>query len=314
MKETGVVYIGIDVSKHSLDIDAGELGASKAANTPAGIRRALKALARKTGGSLQACFESTGPYSDTLAGVCRDTGVAHSVLNPYKAACFAKPVARAKTDRIDAQVIRRYAEARCPEPATPRSEAQKAAAGLLLARDAIVKSNVALRGTLEALTGAAAKAVRRHIAAGGREIARLDSLIAGTVAADRELAGLTAALAQVKGVGALTAATVAARMPEIGTLGRRRAAALAGLAPRTRESGKWRGRSFTGGGRKGVRGALFMPATVAIRWDPHMRRVHEALMARGKPYKAALTAVMRRLIIRLDAVARAYRAGRGGPG
>ncbi|MCL1856818.1 MAG: IS110 family transposase [Kiritimatiellaeota bacterium] len=310
MKETAVVYIGIDVSKGTLDIDAGGLGATKVANAPAEIRRELKALAREAQGkALHACLESTGRYGDALVAECRRAGVACSVLNPSKVACFAKSVAHAKTDALDAALIRRYAETRRPEPTPAPSEAAAALGELALARDAAVKSAVALRSALDTLACASArKPMGRLVAAIEGKVAEYDRLIAEAVEADAETAGLVGALSSVKGVGTLTAAKVAAWMPEIGTLGRRKAAALAGLAPRTRESGLWKGRAFIGGGRKGVRDALFMPATVAIRFDPHMRLAHGRLMARGKPYKVALAAVMRQLVCRLDGVARDYRA------
>ena len=310
MKDTQVVYIGIDVSKDTLDIDAGRLGAAKVANAPAEIRGELKALAKKAQGrALHACLESTGRLGDALVAECRRAGVACSVLNPYKVACFAKSVAHAKTDALDAAVIRRYAETRRPEPSPAPSEAAAALDALLVLREALVKAGVVLKAALDAAKApAAAKPMRRAVACNGKRIAEYDRLIAGAVAADAETAGLVAALASVKGVGTLTAAKVAAWMPEIGTLGRRKAAALAGLAPRTRESGKWKGVARIGGGRKGVRNALFMPATVARIHDPHMRRAFEALTARGKPYKVALSAVMRMLLCRLDSVARDYRA------
>jgi transposase len=314
MKQSGVVYIGIDVSKDTLDIDAGDYGVSKIRNAPAEIRRALAALARKAGpGSTpHVCFES-GSYTDALVAACRAQPLPHSVLNPYRVSCFSKALAGAKTDRIDAGIIRRFAAEKAPRPAPPPSKAAAGLDKLLAARGTLRKATAACQnalGTLGKCPGAAgliAKAVAQNRAL----TARLDRLIAEAVAADGELAGLTAALETVKGVGPLTAATLAAWMPELGALGRRGAAKLAGLAPYTRQSGKWKGHTWTGGGRKHVRDALFMPATVARMHDPHLRRVYDGLRARGKPYMVAMTAVMRKLIVRLDAAARAYRAGRG---
>ena len=314
MRQDGVVYIGVDVSKDTLDIDAGDLGASRIRNAPADIRRALAALARKAdpGTRPHVCFEHTGPYTAALAAACQAQALPHSILNPYKVSCFAKAVASAKTDRIDAAVIRRFAESGEPEPAPPPSKARAGLDELIAARDLAVRGLAACRALLATLTSPCAiRRVRRDIAAAGRSVAGYGRLIGEAVAADGELAGLTAALETVKGVGALTAARLAAWMPELGALGRRRAAKLAGLAPYTRQSGKWKGHTWIGGGRKRVRDALFMPATVARTHDPHLRRIYDGLRARGKPYKVAMTAVMRRFICHLDAVARAYYAGRG---
>ena len=314
MKETGAVYIGIDVSKGTLDIDAGDLGVLKVANTAAGVRKALAGLARKAGAGvpLHVCMEATGPYIRTLVAGCRSAGLPCSILDPHRVALFARSLSHAKTDRIDASVIRRFAQQSRPAPWRPPSGAAAKVDRFLLARDTLVESLGRLRNVLGTLRGSpAAKPLEKAAALMEKQVAGLDRLIAEAVAGDAGLAGLTAALASVTGVGALTAAKVAVWMPEVGTLGRRGAAALAGLAPHTRESGKWRGKSFTGGGRKCVRDALYMPATSARRSDPYMRRVYEGLRARGKIHKVAQTAVMRRLICSLEAAAKAYYAGLG---
>jgi len=313
MKETAVVYIGIDVSKETLDIDAGNLGVTRIGNTPAEIRKALKAIARKVpaGGRPHACFESTGQCHAALAAECQRAGMRHSVLNPHKVACFAKSVAHAKTDAVDASIIRRYAEVRRPEPAPPPSKAAAGLDALLVLREAVVKANVALRAVLATVKDAAAgKPARKAIACNGKQIAEYDRLIAEAVKADAETSAFVDALRSVKGVGELTAAKFAAWMPEVGTLGRRRVAALAGLAPHTRESGKWKGQSRIGGGRKGIRDALYMPATTARRHDPRMKKAYKALRARGKIHKVAQAAVMRMLFCRIEGVAKDYRTKR----
>ena len=316
MKKREVAYIGIDVSKETLDIDAGEFGgAMKIKNTLADIRKALKAIAGKAKKTphvcLHVCFESTGRYGDELALACRASGTAYSVLNPYKVACFAKAIAHAKTDALDAALIRSYAQVRKPEPAPPPSKGVAELDKLLLLRDALVNATVLLRAVLSSVPRAAVdKPVRAAIAFNNKQIKEYDRLIAETVKADAELSGLSDALCAVKGIGTLTAAKLAAWLPEIGTLGRRRAAALVGLAPRTRESGKWKGLSKIGGGRKAVRDALFMPATSARRHDPHMKAAYDKLIAKGKLQKVAQAAAMRMLICHLESVAKNYREKR----
>jgi len=312
MRTEEVVYIGIDVSKETLDIDAGEFGVRKIANTPAQVRKALTAIARKAQGRPpHACFESTGAYHGTLAAECPAMGIAYSILNPCTVKCFAKSVAHAKTDAIDASVIRRYAEVRRPAPTPPPRKAIADLDERLLARESIMKGTVALRCVLATIkTPSARTPLKRLIASNEKKVAEYDRLIAAAVRADAEVAGLADALATVKGVGTLTAAKLVAWMPELGTLGRRRAAALAGLAPHTRESGKWKGKSRTGGGRKHVRVALYMCATSAICDNPEMKAFYGRLVARGVPKLVALTAVMRRLLCHLESVAKDYYARR----
>jgi len=313
MKTAEVVYVGIDVSKETLDIDAGELGVTRVANTPLDVRKALAAIARRAqaGKAPQVCFESTGPYTGALIAECQVMGLPYSILNPYKVKHFAKSITQVKTDAMDARIIRLYSEVRRPAPTPVPHKALAELDTLVLAREAVMRSVIALRSTLETLNGThAEKPMRRIIAFNEKKIAEYDGLLAEAVKKDAEVSGLVGALSAVKGVGTLTAAKVVSGMPEIGRLGRRKAAALAGLAPHTRESGQFKGKSRIGGGRKQVRDALFMPATVAIRYNPEMKRIHAHLMAKGKPYKVALTAVMRRLICHLDSVAKDYYARR----
>jgi transposase len=234
----------------------------------------------------------------------------YSILNPSKVRHFATSMAQAKTDALDARIIRLYSEVKRPAPTPTPHKVLAELDALVLAREAVMKSAIALRSTLETLNGAAAKPIQRIVAFNEKRIAEYDRLIAEAVGMDTEVSGLIDALGEVKGVGVLTAVKIVSGVPEIGRLGRRKAAALVGLAPHTRESGKWKGKSRIGGGRKRVRVALFMPATTAIRYNPEMKRVHTHLMAKGKPYKVALTAVMRRLICHLDSVAKGYYAKR----
>jgi len=136
-----------------------------------------------------------------------------------------------------------------------------------------------------------------------KKIKTLDRLIAEALKGDARLSGLAGALTEIAGVGVLTAAKVVALVPELGTLGRRRSAAIAGLAPFTRDSGRCKGKTFISGGRAEVRRALFMPATVAIKHNPVLKAVYQNLMKEGKAYKVAITAIMRRLFAHMEAVA-----------
>lgn len=152
--------------------------------------------------------------------------------------------------------------------------------------------------------GTCREVLRREIRSLDVRIARLDKEIGDLVASDAELKALSEGLQDIQGVGEVTARLVVALVPELGTLGRRHAASLAGLAPHPRESGLWHGLRQTGGGRKGVRTALYMAALTGMRFNPELRRIHERLSKEaGKPFKVAMVAVMRKLFVRMDAVA-----------
>ena len=307
MNAPQTVYIGVDVSKDSLRFDIPNLLVGEVPNTASKIKTALGKLQKKAGEGnvLHICLEATGPYGELLVGECHQAGIRVSVVNPAKVRLFAKAISEsAKTDPIDARVIRLFAQARQPHPTPPPNKAEVLLRKLVLAREALTKSSTELCGTLEGVEGSeAGKILKKTIASIEKQIAKLETRIKETLQSDEKLSGLSEVLCEIKGVGTITAAAVLAYVPEIGTLGRRQAAALAGLAPYTRDSGRFKGKTFISGGRRQVRRALFMPATVGRRCNPVFKAVYERLIEKGKPYKVALTAVMRRLFCYMDAVA-----------
>ena len=140
-----------------------------------------------------------------------------------------------------------------------------------------------------------------------RQIAELDAEIASLIEAQETTARSRDILCSMPGIGAVTAAAMLILLPEIGTLERKQVASLAGLAPITRQSGQWQGRAFIGGGRKPLRDALYMPALVAMRFNPDLKAKYDALCAAGKPAKVAIVAVMRKLIEMANALVKADR-------
>lgn len=174
---------------------------------------------------------------------------------------------------------------------------------LHLARDAPVKDRAAARDRAKVIT---LPLLKQHNAARLKQIdqqlAAIDAAIAAEIGADPTLAARMAILVSIPGIAAATAAMLAVEMPELGGLGPKAAAALAGLAPITRQSGQWKGKSFVQGGRKQVRQALYMPALVAVRFNPDMKAKHEHLASAGKAPKQAITALMRKLIVLANAL------------
>lgn len=136
----------------------------------------------------------------------------------------------------------------------------------------------------------------------GAELDELDAAIHALVSQDEALAARLSILLSIPGISTITAVSLLALMPELGTLDQRAAASLAGLAPMTRQSGQWRGKSLIAGGRALVRQALYMPALVAARFNPDLTSFYNRLTAAGKPPKVAITAVMRKLNILANAL------------
>jgi transposase len=298
-------YVGIDVSKDRLDVHI--LPQDEAFN----VERNGKGLAalverlRSFAPSLVA-IEATGGFESTTAAALAGAGLPLVVVNPAQIRHYAQALGkRAKTDPIDAKVIARFAADVKPQVRALPDEMTQFLADLVARRRQIVEMLQAerqreTRTTLRRLK----KSIARLIKALEKELNELDSDIDDTVRGSplwREKEDL---LASVPGVGAQTARTLLAELPELGTLGRKQIASLAGLAPYTRQSGQWRGKSMIGGGRKSVRCALFMAALVAGRHNPHLKAFRDRLVAAGKPKIVAVVAVARKLLTILNAILR----------
>ena len=179
----------------------------------------------------------------------------------------------------------------------PADEGQHELKELQVARTALVKDRTRLKNRLKTQTLAM---TRRHTKARLAQVERqLDALqgeIKSRLKACPKRARAYAILQSIRGIGDVVAAAILIECPEIGTLGKKQVAALAGLAPMTRQSGEWKGKAFIQGGRKYLRHALYMPALVAIRFNPDLKQKYQAMIKTGKPPKLAITAIMRKLI------------------
>jgi transposase len=253
--------------------------------------------------------EATGGFETVVAASLGAASLPVVVVNPAQVRAFAVALGkRAKTDPIDAAVIARFVAATDPEVRPLPDEETQALADLVTRRRQIIAMIVAERQREKRAARRTKKSIVRLLKALQKELTDIDQDIDDTVRGSplwREKEDL---LASVPGIGKTIARTLLAELPEIGTLDRRQIAALAGLAPWTRQSGQWRGKSFIGGGRAPVRSALFMGALVAARCNPTLRTFHQRLLDAGKPKMVALIAVARKLLTTLNAIIRDRRA------
>ena len=287
--------IGIDVAKDRLDVHVRPSGEAFAvARDGKGLDELVSRL-RKLDVAL-VVLEATGGFEKTVAGALCAAGLPLAVVNPRQVRDFARATGTlAKTDALDAAVIAHFAAAIRPEP-RPVPDAQARALGdLVTRRRQIVEMMTVERGRRKRLTNRRMiKSIDRLLKALQRELSDLeedlDDAIRGTPAW-RETEDL---LKSVPGIGDVTARSLIADLPEFGTLGRKKIAALVGVAPFNRDSGTLRGRRTIWGGRAKVRATLYMAALVASRHNPILRRFYQRLVQAGKPKKVALTAVMRK--------------------
>lgn len=293
------LYIGVDVAKLTLAIQFPDHLWSTA-NTTAGHAALIAKLTPL--GSVHVVCESTGGYERALVLALHAAGIAVSAINARQIRDFARACGRlAKTDAIDATIIRDYGCRLQPRPDPAPAPGQPEFAELVRARQDLValitdEINRREHARLPALVKLS-QARQRHLE---KQLAALDALIDAHVAAQADLTAKTQRLQQVSGVGRVTALTVVALMPELGTLRDSEAAALAGVAPMNRDSGQHRGQRHIHGGRAALRRVLYMAALTATVHNPILKAFYKRLRQNGKPAKLALTAVMRKLIILLN--------------
>jgi len=299
------VYVGIDVSKDRLDVHvlpSGEAFAvARNGEGLAALNERLRPLGVTTVG-----VEATGGFESVAAASLAGAGLPVVVVNPAQVRSFAQALGkRAKTDPIDAAVIARFLAATTPELRPLPDEQTQALADLVTRRRQIVQMIVAERQREKRMTARRVKrSIARLLTALEKELSELDRAIDDTIRGSPAWRQTEDLLQSVPGVGPVIARTLIAEMPELGTLDRREIAALAGLAPWTRQSGKWKGKSFIGGGRSSVRTVLYLGALNAGRYNPVLKAFRQRLIAAGKPRIVAAIAVARKLLTILNAIAR----------
>jgi transposase len=294
---TTPVHVGVDIAKAAFAVRLLNENLTYA-NTPEGHAGFIKALPE----AAHIVCEATGGYERALVQALHDAGVAVSVINPRQVRDYARAKGLlCKTDRVDAAILADYGATLRPELDQAPTAAQLKLAALVSARQDLLEMLRAEAGRAEHLDVPVLK--RQHAARVRlleKQLAALDRELAESIAADSRLAAKAARLQTVAGVGPVLAHTVLGLMPELGQLGAPQAAALAGVAPFARDSGDHKGRRHIAGGRSAVRRVLYMAAVCASQHNRILHDYYHALLARGKPVKVALTAVMRKLIVLLN--------------
>lgn len=298
------VVVGIDVSKDRLDVHV------RPGNEAFFVKRdgeGIAALVERLSpfAAAAVAVEATGGFETVVAAGLAAAGLPVVVVNPAQVRAFAHALGRrAKTDPIDAAVIAHFVAATRPAIRPLPDAATQLLADLVARRRQIVAMIGAERQRQTRAPARIARSIARLVKALEKELASLDGDLDEAVRGSPAWREKEDLLASVPGVGKTIARTLIAELPELGALDRRQVAALVGLAPWTRQSGQWRGRSFIGGGRARVRAALFMGAMVAARHNPVLKAFRDKLVAAGKPKLVAIIATARKLVTILNAVIR----------
>jgi len=299
------MFIGIDVSKDRLDIHLCPGGEAFAVPRDgeglAELVRRLEAVSAEL-----VVLEATGGFETVVAAALAAAGLPLAVVNPRQIRDFARATGRlAKTDRLDAAVIARFAEAIRPEPRPVPTEEAQALGELVARRRQVVETMVAERNRRRHLTQPRLlKGVDRVLAVLQAQLSEIEADIDDAIRQTPAWRDKEDLLRTVPGIGPATARTLIAELPELGSLDRRRIASLVGLAPMNRDSGTLRGRRTITGGRSTVRSALFMSIMVALRHKLPLQATYERLRHAGKPPKVAIVACMRKLLTIANAIIR----------
>jgi transposase len=305
MDKAAPVFVGVDVAKHRLDIHLRPSGESLTIdhddeNVAALVER-LAALAPTL-----VVLEASGGMEVRRAVALAAAGLPVAIVNPRQVRAFARAMGRlAKTDRLDAAVIAHFAEAVRPPVRPLPDEATRHLGALVARRRQLLEMLVAERNRRHAADPVLHERIDAHLRWLEEALAEIEQDLDGAVRESAIWRAKEELLRSVPGIGNVSARTLLAELPELGSLTRRQAAALVGVAPFSRDSGKMRGRRTVWGGRAPLRACLYMAAVAAVRGsNPLIAGFYKRLRLAGKPAKVALTACMRKLVVTLNAMLR----------
>ena len=298
------VFVGVDVSKAQLDVAVRPSGKSwRVGNDEAGFAELvghLKPLSPKL-----VVLEATGGYQAPLAAALTVAGITVAVVNPRQVRDFGRASGRlAKTDMLDAEVIARFAEAMNPEPRPLPDEETQELHSAVARRRQLVEMITSEKNRLHAATRSVARDIQEHVAWMERRLKDVDDDLYTRLKKSPLWRVKEQILRSAPGVGPVLSCSLLADVPELGTLSSKQIAALVGVAPFNRDSGTLRGKRSIWGGRAPIRATLYMATFAAVRRSPTMKAFKERLLAAGKPKKVVHIACMRKLLVRLNAMAR----------
>ena len=293
-------FVGIDVAKAALEVFIGSAGAAfSVANDEVGIRELLRRLVPAD----FVILEATGGLEVPVASALATAGIAVAIVNPRQVRDFARATGRlAKTDRLDAEMLARFGEAVRPTARPLANEQAQALEALVTRRRQLVEMLTAEKNRRTSAPKVSHRSIDEHIRWLEKRLSGFDDELAGLIRDTPLWRERDELLRSVPGVGKVLSSTLLAHLPELGMLNRKQIAALAGLAPFNRDSGKLRGSRCIWGGRAQVRRVLYMATVAGVRSNPVIKNFYAQLRARGKYPKSALTACMRKLLVILNAM------------
>lgn len=304
MTTTLEVYVGIDVSKDRLDVAIGEAQTGQAvSNSQRGIRKLVKQMLAQRPKLL--VVEATGGYEEAVVMALFEAGLPVALVSPQRVRQYARAKGLlAKTDRLDAQILADYGKHIQPRRFVGKSAERRRLSALVGRRKQLNEMIQAEKNRLRSRDLSLQGSLERVIQCLKAELVAIDQEIEQFLQDHQALEEQEQLLRTAQSIGRVTAATLVADLPELGQLDRKEIAALVGVAPINRDSGRKRGYRKTQGGRPAVRSALYMSALTGIRYNPILKAHYNHLLKRGKEKKVAITACMRKMLTILNAMMR----------
>lgn len=296
--------VGIDVAKAYLDLFCDTSAeAFRVANCQEELPALVERLQRL--GPARIVVEASGGYETPLVTALATASLPVCLVNPKRVRDFAKGLGQlAKTDRLDAQVLARFGRLAQPALYQLRDAESAELSALLVRRRQLVEMHTAEENRLGVAPPALKRDLCEHLRFLERRLKRTDDELQRRLQQTELWRRRDAVLQSVPGVGPVTSLTLLTLLPELGRLSNKEVAALVGIAPQARESGRWRGRRHCSGGRRAVRAVLYMAALAAARHNDTLKVFYSRLRAAGKPPKVALIATARKLLVTLNAMVR----------
>jgi len=297
--------IGIDISKALLDValhPGGEV--VQFSNDKKGHKAFVKWASAFDVNLI--VFEATGAYHRGLERFLGDRELAYAKVNPRHTKRFSQAIGNlAKTDTIDAKMLAKFGQVLNPSQTVTKSQTLDELGEFVRMRQALIKDRTAAKNRMHIVhSKLGQRQLKKRVKQIKSDIKEIDDACKALIMGDEVLRKRFETLMSIPGLGETTCIIMLSEMPELGTMDKKQVAALAGLAPITRQSGTWKGKSFIQGGRANLRRALYMPALVAMRHNPQLAKKYQDMISKGKPPKVALTTLMRKLIITANALIR----------
>lgn len=306
MNKTAVqnINVGVDTGKDFLDIHIRPLNEYfKVSNDRKGILEAITRLKKQHVERI--VIEATGRYETGFVTACAKADMPFSIVNPIHVKRFAGAIGRrAKTDRLDAGLIAQFGEVIKPELLTLKPESMQAMADIVRRRNQLIEMQTKEKNRLQIMPKTVQANIKAMLVVLNKQIEKMNEALATLIESCPEYKAKSELVQSMPGIGNVSAAALISYLPELGLMNNKQAAALVGVAPMSKESGRYKGKQVTQGGRHQVRTVLFMAMMSAMQCNPKFKVFYERLVEAGKPKKVAIIACVRKMVVILNSMVR----------